>query len=188
MQTEQQPIGTVVPIDSLRNQLQEAQHVVAAMEECIELVVSRKADYQKDVSRFEGMVEAFNVTVKKIDEHIVGVKKLQTDGQITDDQWRVAINWISEVHGIPNSLVESAKRSVLQAEGAVIGCSGAIEALTERVNKEKARVQQLERAIRVAEGVLRQAKESKEAEAEVEATSAPPPDPKPAEGIALLPP
>lgn|GEM_PF-2397266 len=186
MPTEQQAIETVVPIDTLREQLQQAQHAVAAMEECLALVADRKTDYQKDISKFEGMVDAFNLTVKKIDEHIVGVKQLETAGQLTTEQYRIAINWISEVHGIPNSLVESAKRSVLQAEGAVTGCTGAIEALTERVNEEKARARQIERAIRVAETVLRQAEESKEVEAE--GTSTPPPEePEQAKEITLLP-
>jgi len=186
MPTEQQAIETVVPIDTLREQLQQAQHAVAAMEECLALVADRKTDYQKDISKFEGMVDAFNLTVKKIDEHIVGVKQLETAGQLTTEQYRIAINWISEVHGIQNSLVESAKRSVLQAEGAVTGCTGAIEALTERVNEEKARARQIERAIRVAETVLRQAEESKEVEAE--GTSTPPPEePEQAKEITLLP-
>ena len=139
----------------------------------------RTEDYQPNVPRFAGQVDAYQDCIVKIQIHIDGIKKMHMESALTEDEYRVALKWTNEVLGIPANLVEIARGNMHRAEGAVHACNQQLESINEALRDEQANIRRLE-------AVGERVDDLAQRKAEAAASKAKTQDPKPVDETPLV--
>lgn len=162
----------------IEQQIQAAEQNVKAFTFAIKKASERRTGYQEDLLRFKGRIEAFGITTEKIRLHMQGVKDdLFAQGKITEESFKEAHRWISEVHGIPNNLIEGARIDFRRTEGSVDTCDKIIADYQEAIKGEQNLLNQLQKAFAAAKA---------KAEKGSTAGESPPPPPPPTNGEVLV--
>ena len=160
---------------SLQEQVLRSQQNIKAFRFIGEKILKhRDKDYDPNVPRFTGQIDAYQTLIAKIETHISGIRKMHVEGALTDDECNVALRWTNEVLGIPANLVEIAKINLRRAEGAVVACNTQLEDINTAIKSEQANIRRLETVGERVDDLAQRKREAKVAKAEGS-----PPDPKP---------
>lgn len=142
--TEPLPIPDVND-PSLQEQVKRSQQNVKAFRFIGEKIVEhREKDYQPNVLRFAGQIDAFQETIAKIQGHIAGIRTMHLEGDLTEAEYKVALKWSNEILGIPVSLSETANINFRRAEGAVLSSNEHLEDINVALRAEQANIRRLE--------------------------------------------
>lgn len=156
-----QIVGTA-GIQKIEQQIQAAEQNVKAFKFAIKKASERRVGYQEGLLRFKGRIEAYGIATEKIRLHLQGVKDLFDEGKITEESFKEAHRWISEVHGIPNNLVEGARIDYRRTEGSIDTCDKIIEDYQGAIKGEQNLLVQLQKAFTAAKAKAEKASTASE--------------------------
>lgn len=130
--------------ETIREQIKRNEQNIRTYRHVIKKVTEKRDEYKSHQPRFAGQIDAFQTTIVKIQEHIGGIRKLHEEGQLSEEELKVALRWTNEVLGIPGNLVEEAKINLRRAEGATFACEKQIADLEDEIRNTQAAIRGME--------------------------------------------